>query len=322
MQHKPSQKRTLDEVLRSLQDLIRNELLAEPDASSRPDTKHRREAAAAADTDAAEPHNALLGPPGRETAQTQDRDPAAASLPDLEPLDLPQVIESLHDLVTNELDAADTAPPDRPRANQTPAPPPTAAAPAGEAGGRHDAAAAIEAIPPEGRQEELPLFASPPPAGGFHETAIEVETEPTAALAELAAPEPEAVTVPLDADPSQTPLDRPVPETPTAPRPSGEDTAPVPPADDIPVLKDIALPPPPSPPGETPRADPEQAHSLAVQVVARLNIELRRAGEPPLDPRIIRRLEHLLQEALLQAASPVSAPRAHTRTQRKVKSEP
>lgn len=60
--------------------------------------------------------------------------------------------------------------------------------------------------------------------------------------------------------------------------------------DDIPVLNEVVdLPMQPAPPN---------ARTVAVRVVARLNIELRKAGTPPLDPAIIDRLEQLLHEAL------------------------
>lgn len=68
--------------------------------------------------------------------------------------------------------------------------------------------------------------------------------------------------------------------------------------DDIPVLNEVVdLPPQVAP------AAPN-ARTVAVRVVARLNIELRAAGTAPLDPAIIDRLEHLLREALDPNAAP------------------
>ena len=62
--------------------------------------------------------------------------------------------------------------------------------------------------------------------------------------------------------------------------------------DDIPVLNEVVDLPTQSAPAAP------NARTVAVRVVARLNIELRKAGTAPLDPAIIDRLEQLLREAL------------------------
>lgn len=68
--------------------------------------------------------------------------------------------------------------------------------------------------------------------------------------------------------------------------------------DDIPVLNEIvALP------TQVELAQPNP-RTVAVRVIAKLNIELRKAGNTPLDPVIIDRLEHLLREALTASANP------------------
>ena len=66
--------------------------------------------------------------------------------------------------------------------------------------------------------------------------------------------------------------------------------------DDIPVLNEVVMSPaavaaPALPPSSA-------ARELALKAVARLNIELRKAGNAPLPPAIIDRLEHILREAL------------------------
>lgn len=68
--------------------------------------------------------------------------------------------------------------------------------------------------------------------------------------------------------------------------------------DDIPVLNEVV-----DLPTQAAAAAPN-ARTVAVRVVARLNIELRKAGTAPLDPAIIDRLEHLLREALDPSAEP------------------
>ena len=68
----------------------------------------------------------------------------------------------------------------------------------------------------------------------------------------------------------------------------------------IPVLQDAVDVP------ETPLTTPTsnahpsqgQAHRMAIQIAARLNVELRRAGKPPLSSDIVTRLVHLLKETL------------------------
>lgn len=69
--------------------------------------------------------------------------------------------------------------------------------------------------------------------------------------------------------------------------------------DEIPVLKDVAdLEAPPSPP----LPDASQARDIAIRVIARLNIERRKAGEPQLDIKIIERLQQYLADALSKRA--------------------
>lgn len=83
-----------------------------------------------------------------------------------------------------------------------------------------------------------------------------------------------------------------VPREPNSP--PGPEESPLPTLDDgIPVLHEIAE----IEPGHEPPT-PEQLRHIAIRVIARLNIERRKAGEAPLDIRTIERLQQLLKEAL------------------------
>jgi hypothetical protein len=72
--------------------------------------------------------------------------------------------------------------------------------------------------------------------------------------------------------------------------------------DDIPVLEDVVMTPltlEAEPTAATPpRPDPQHARDLAIRVVAKLNIEMRKAGGQGLDIKTILRLQALLKEAL------------------------
>jgi hypothetical protein len=91
--HKPSEKHTLDEVLKSLQDLIRNELLEEdrppppPKPPLDPSVPRKR---------------------GRPRKETPPQPPASAA--DSPPEDLDAVLSSLHDLLDNELADGQSSP--------------------------------------------------------------------------------------------------------------------------------------------------------------------------------------------------------------------
>lgn len=74
----------------------------------------------------------------------------------------------------------------------------------------------------------------------------------------------------------------------------------VPGYDDIPVLHDAIEPGDPTPaPAATGSA---AARQIAVRAVARLNIELRRAGRAPLEPATVDRLASILRDVLAEAA--------------------
>lgn len=70
--------------------------------------------------------------------------------------------------------------------------------------------------------------------------------------------------------------------------------------EEIPVLQDLA----PGPPaGGAALPDVAHARDIAIRVIARINIERRKAGETPLDIKTIERLQRYLAEALAKAAA-------------------
>lgn len=76
-------------------------------------------------------------------------------------------------------------------------------------------------------------------------------------------------------------------------------TAPPTPVDDIPVLDDVALAPPGiAKPAPASPSSPDRVREMAIKIIARLNIEMRKAGKQPLDAKTINRLQQLLREAL------------------------
>jgi hypothetical protein len=142
-------------------------------------------------------------------------------------------------------------------------------------------------------------------------TTPETETEtapPTAQMADTGDAEqpPEEPTVkkrpPSTDSPDATP-EKPAPADSESTKESAEAPAPAevaPPADgEIPVLNDVAdLQTPPSPP----LPDANQARDIAIRVIAKLNIERRKAGEKPLDIKTIERLQQYLADALNKRA--------------------
>ena len=71
--------------------------------------------------------------------------------------------------------------------------------------------------------------------------------------------------------------------------------------DDIPVLREVATPPPSD--SNEPLPESTHARDLAIRVIAKLNIELKRKGEPSLDPTTVNRLQALLRKELEQQAA-------------------
>jgi hypothetical protein len=336
--HKPNPKHTLEEVLKSLQDLIRNDLLE-------------------GTPNAAPPGTAMKSPPA-----TPLRHESAGNL------NIGTVIESLKGLIATELDVAGEEPPETaaPAVVSAMTPAPEDIAPGTKRGIRKGpdiapaapgdvSAKKTRAVPPGELQQELPFGdgaadespdisaeANPeesaePELAGIDEAAEEIILEglPETRESETAPPSLEApppgdptdldipsldaaldateITFELDRPPAPAPPTEASPRVHTASEPATvEEITPAPApepeirADDIPVLQDVALPPPESTPPAPAAASapltslplPEHARQVAVQVIARLNVELRKIGERGLDPKTVDRLQYLLREVL------------------------
>ncbi len=249
---------------------------------------------------------------------------------------LNEVLQSLQDLVHNELSVPDKtspasqdgiaptkrepshraeaiepgtiAPPARdnksPPARDNEPPPARKSEPRAARSARSPAVPAPESsppvIPPGGLQQELP-YLDP------------VETIDLTPVAPPPDPEPPAPTEPskptpslaIEAEASELAPLEPLPED-SDPAPSGVTTA----AEEgdlgeIPVLEDIIdFNDEPEPRTDTPAVPPAaDARRLAIQVAARLNVELRKAGKPSLSSDVITRLARLLEEALAKAGA-------------------
>lgn len=93
----------------------------------------------------------------------------------------------------------------------------------------------------------------------------------------------------------------PAAQEPAAKKPTTPPQTAAPAADDIPILQDVALASPQTPAKLAPATPvPKNIRDMAVKVVAKLNIELRKSGKPPLDAKTINRLQQLLGESLEQ----------------------
>ncbi len=251
--HKPQKKHTLEEVLKSLQDLIRNDLIATQGVG-------------------AQPKPPAIEPP---SPSTDSFDTA---------------LDTLDHLIDHEL----IEPVSHARAAP---PPPDDELPENEDWPDDDTVinqslAAEEALKANARGEDvsLPELTTPatPEAPRGVQNAFSFDALTADAAASDAEDRPEFAT-----DAASEP--NAAVETPDTPAPATPGTL-----DDIPVLHEVAheiL----SAPGTLPT--PEQARDIAVHVVARLNIELRKGGAQPLDPSTIDRLQKLLREALASKSS-------------------
>lgn len=247
--HKPQKKHTLEEVLKSLQDLIRNDLIAAQGVTDRPKPP-------------------ALEPPSPPT------DSFDTALDTLDHLIDHELIEPVSQARAAPPPADDELPDDKDWPDDDTV--------------INQSLAAEEALNASG--------------GGEAEPASRERTAP--ALPE--APRGVQDAFPFDAPTREAAASSEAePAKPTAPATNTHDTpapapAVVPVSDDIPVLHEVAheiL----SAPGTLPT--PEQARDIAVHVVARLNIELRKGGAQPLDPSTIDRLQKLLREALASKSS-------------------
>jgi hypothetical protein len=352
--HKPNPKHTLEEILKSLQDLIRNDLL---EGDTTPET----------------------GAPAKGATSTSATAPSGG---------LEELRHTLENLVTEELTAED-APAVEPLADAQAASEPTAAPPtevaippeglqetlsldaAAQALSPDETAASTPASDdelsfetidlaappmvttpettesgPSGAPEDADTFSAHPvpdrPVTGHADATLAFETteSPTADLTsptpEPGAPLPgEAIDEPaVDGQPAEAArMHEPEQPDTRVPETAGD-------WDDIPVLEEVvaemaaeyehgelanetssARSPRLHPEveasretaAETPLPDnlalplpaPSRAHDLAVRTVAKLNIELRKAGKRPLDAKVIARLAMMLRETLESDAAKV-----------------
>jgi hypothetical protein len=322
--HKPSEKHTLDEVLKSLQDLIRNELLEvrkPPEPPPSPDPSAPRKRGRPRKPPPPEP-------PARET-------PAPPLKPEAE---VEAVMSSLEHLVEHELNpedsgagvsghaavspVADELTPPSAQTDEIPAPPPSAASDNKPArrGDQHEFSFDLDAPPPAGPDDTTASpDQSPPAEQSVAATGIDFEVADAAQAAEAVTPDDLGVPAP-ESEPPSPPADLPAEEETTLASPAEEAAEAAPfieehPAesdsaetfahelafDDIPVLQDMVTPPPAGSPAaddSAPAMDPQKLRDLSIRAVARLNIELRKQGEPPLDARLIDRLQRLLREEM------------------------
>lgn len=292
---KPSRKVAIEEVLRSLQDLVNNELsVAAPPAEARP---------------LQEADVVPVAPPAPESGFLIPFEPAPA-------------LARNGDTGTNATISLEALP--ESVAETAPAPEP--------------APLAKEPLPPEGLQQELP-YLEPEPA---IETPVTAAIEPSSLLLEPDFPGPElpgtdelddrsihitSIEKETEIEPAASP-DMPIPALPADDLPELEPVASDPiletsgtgtnsaladadSLNDIPVLEDAVdlhdeLEPHPNldesslPAAALPAA--QDGRRLAIQVAARLNVELRKAGQPGLSSDVIARLAHLLEETLAKGA--------------------
>ena len=234
-EHKPSQKVALAEVMRSLQDLVSNELAVEttPQPSEAAAPKKRRRS---------------------------DQKPAAARTDDA-----PAIVDTAEEIESITLESLPESATEIPAAPEALAP-------------------EAPTVPAGGLQQDLPYLDSLTPAP----PEILPESPPQPATTELPGTIPE-----------------PLPETTLS---LSEENW-----DDIPVLEetvdlteyieaDVAEPGKATSPATT--LPPSGAgRRLAIQVAARLNVELRKSGQPGLNSAIITKLAKMLEEALAKGAA-------------------
>lgn len=336
--HKPNTKHTLEEILKSLQDLIRNDLLetdappgtTAPGATAEPAPPHAPEGDLAAlrhslehlVTEELRAEETSAAPPAaREPSQPHAPASPAAEVP----------AEGLQQELLFEALTPTAAPPSLPLAapgvaSAAPAPPPQSPAP-------QPPEPAALATAPTGVDDGTDTPVSPPPEEGPDTPGEAFAAAPEPPAADLDMPEPMSLAVAEAAAPTAASAS--IEAGPGVSAPGASDSAlrSAGDWDDIPVLEDVVVdepepeaePPaaqaagvaaaaePPSAPAapatETnlalPLPAPSRAHDLAVKTVAKLNIELRKSGKRPLDPKVITRLAMMLREALESEAANV-----------------
>lgn len=353
--HKPNPKHTLEEILKSLQDLIRNDLLegdtpaptaGRPATSATSSTpggelealRHSLESLVAEEltpddavaidqpatglsAPAATPTEGAIPPEGLQDVFSFDT-AAQAVAPEEAPTATPPGQDDLQfetiDLATSsdEIEAESSAPPqeqesaavrptfDESATADSEALPASDAAPTAEESTEFTAEAGvwpcgvpIEAPAGEPVRAVDLLVPEQPPDTHPPETAGDWEDIPVLdeIVAETAAEHdsgelPDGASLPLptgrhdDVEPPQTARPRREPRIDSTDEPASQTTR-----DNL----DLPLP------------APSRAHDLAVRTVAKLNIELRKAGKRPLDAKVITRLAMMLRETLESDAAKV-----------------
>jgi hypothetical protein len=283
-EHKPSRKVALEEVMRSLQDLVSNELAiepAKPAAEAQASTAKTKKKTAPAEK-----------PPAARSAFSADvlptMPPGAA-----EPTAEPESIARDRVLPTQSVSAVPGVVDELPDLGAEPQ--------------------TTLAGPPPGTASEVPL-------GGLQQELPYLEAAPPAPTVNLPAPTPETSEAePSSLLPEMLPTDEPNTDIIDAGNNIQASDVEEINLDDFPVLEEVvdidsdelghrtdpgsvlaAMEFVPSP-ANLPPAD--AAHRLAIQVAARLNVELRKSGQGGLSSDIITRLARLLQEALAKGAS-------------------
>ena len=250
-EHKPSRKVALEEVMRSLQDLVSNELATEP---------AKQPAAPTADTS--------------KKSRGAGKQPAApgASPPETEAASAETTLQVESITLEGLPEVAATT-------QSTPEP---------QAAPKH-------VIPAGGLQQELPYLDTQSPAPSVRQPSGAAPEIPSAAATADAGND-------APSDVSAPPMDMAVPAPPEELN-----------WDDIPVLEEAVEMLEETEANETGHAvggpaatnlpPADAARRLAIQVAARLNVELRKSGQAGLSSDIITRLARLLQEALAKGVS-------------------
>lgn len=294
---KPSRKVALDEVLRTLQDLVQHDL----DVDSLPS----RKAGPPPAPDVAPPTTAAETAPASEHAATDKSAtiPLADTIILETPPALPDKPAPAADTIAYTPTTSDSAPP-------SPAKPKFGRR-AKDRGVQQElpyldtpAAAAVEMPAPLPQAAESPDFDLPP----LDMQAVDWSAPPaepaTTRDAELSIVEDDLPSLPESPEPA---IAAP-PPAPAATSPTVADDS----VHDIPVLEDAVdfhhEPPPDTHPTDSApasRALPAAgaARRLAIQVAARLNVMLRKEGKPVLSSELIARLAHELEEALAKGGA-------------------
>jgi len=316
---KPSRKVTLDEVLRTLQDLVQHELDVGSLPSRQTSPPPATEAEAAATPTPTAEHTDALAVPVAETIVLESPVPPPEGTAPIAATPPPPVASEPTSAATPETLAAVPAPdtiefesPTAPVEADRPAPP--ARAPRRRASDR-------------ALQQELPYLDTPAPASAsmampaaapevaelkdsdlpsFDMAAVDWSPAPPAEPpvtrdAELSVIADELPSLLADASKPDTTE----PAAPTTSTPQGADES----LHDIPVLEDAvdfhheAAHPPGATSTDTALPAAGAARRLAIQVAARLNVTLRKEGKPVLSSELIARLAHELEAALAKTTA-------------------